>query len=51
MGSVFGGGKGTTATVTGDTDVLLRGSVNVNRDVFGGGHVATVEGNTHVLIQ
>lgn len=50
MGSVFGGGKGETAVIHGDTHVLLKGHINVKTDVFGGGHKGNVTGSTHVKI-
>lgn len=54
-GSVFGGGKGTTATVSGNPTVIIGDwSPNtlaiVGGDVFGGGDEAPVEGNATVTV-
>lgn len=61
--NVFGGGNGTTATVTGNTNVTLGGNSNVgdsNSDensnvspcmVYGGGANASVTGKTNVNIE
>jgi hypothetical protein len=50
-GSIFGGGKGRTAVVTGNTDVQLQGYIKVESNVYGGGDAAEVTGNTNVTIQ
>ncbi len=55
-GSVYGGGFGTTAVVTANPQVTI-GDTNrlhtalVGTDVYGGGSLANVIGNTKVLIQ
>ena len=54
-GCVFGAGRGTTdkleaAQVQGDTHVILSGGT-VNGNVYGGGHLGQVTGNTKVEIK
>lgn len=49
--NVYGGGKGTTAKVTGNPQVTLSGNVHVGGSVYGGGDAAEVEGNTNVLLK
>ena len=46
-GSVYGGGKGTSATVTGAVTVEVQAGT-VGTDVYGGGALASVNGNTTV---
>lgn len=46
-GSVYGGGKGTSATVTGAVTVEVQAGT-VGNDVYGGGALANVNGNTTV---
>ena len=48
--SVYGGGCGTTAVITGDTRVQVMGTTRVDRNVYGGGNMGKVVGNTHVQI-
>lgn len=50
-GSIFGGGKGETAVITGSTSVLLQGSIEVFGNVYGGGHRGKVTGNTAVRVE
>ena len=49
--NVFGGGKGNTATVTGNTQVTLSGNAHVTGNVYGGGDAAQVSGSTNVKVQ
>ncbi|MBO7260396.1 MAG: hypothetical protein J6U97_02760, partial [Bacteroidaceae bacterium] len=53
-GSVYGGGLGNSAVVTGTTEVNISekdgGTVVVNENVFGGGDAAAVTGSTDVNI-
>lgn len=53
-GSVYGGGLGNSAVVTGTTEVNISakdgGTVAVNKNVFGGGDAAAVTGSTDVNI-
>ena len=49
-GSIFGGGLGTTAVITGDTRVGVFGTTTVRGNVYGGGDLGRVTGNTNVVI-
>ena len=49
--NVFGGGKGNTATVTGNPQVTLSGNAHVTGNVYGGGDAAQVSGSTNVKVQ
>ena len=57
-GNLYGGGHGTDAVVTGNTQVLMTGGTVgtvdgneiVDGDIFGGGNAAAVNGNTSVTI-
>ena len=57
-GNLYGGGHGTYAVVTGNTQVLMTGGTVgtvdgneiVDGDIFGGGNAAAVNGNTSVTI-
>lgn len=49
--NVFGGGKGSTATITGNPQVILSGNAHVDVNVYGGGDAAQVTGNSSVTIQ
>ncbi|MBP3763916.1 MAG: C10 family peptidase [Bacteroidales bacterium] len=49
-GSVFGGGLGTTATIRGNTNVNALGTTNVRGNIYGGGNMGRVTGNTRVVI-
>ena len=49
--NIFGGGKGNTAIVTGNPQVILSGTAHVNGNVYGGGDAAKVTGNTSVIIK
>ena len=51
LGNVFGGGKGATATVTGNPKVTLSGMAQVAGNVYGGGDAAAVSGKTQVVVQ
>ena len=51
LGNVFGGGKGATATVTGNPKVTLSGTAQVAGNVYGGGDAAAVSGKTQVVVQ
>lgn len=48
--SVFGGGYGARAQVTGSTTVLVKGPANIGENVYGGGNAGIVTGNTNVQI-
>ncbi len=48
--SVYGGGKGKKAILNEHTDVRVRGTATVGKNVYGGGNAAEVKGNTHVEI-
>ena len=48
---VFGGGKGNTATVTGNPKVTLSGNAHVTENVYGGGDEAVVTGETSVILR
>ncbi len=50
-GNVFGGGKGSSAVVTGNPQVTLSGDAQVSGNVFGGGDAAAVTGSTQVTIK
>ncbi len=53
-GSVFGGGLGSTAVVTGNPQVTIghtTGTVHIDGNVFGGGDAANVAGSPVVLVQ
>ena len=47
---VFGGGYGTSAVITGDTRVNILGTTHVGGNVYGGGNLGRVKGNTKVQI-
>ena len=55
-GSVFGGGLGSTAVVTGTPQVVIgddkgaAGTVQIDGNVFGGGDAANVTGDTYIFI-
>ncbi len=48
--SVYGGGFGTSATITGNTNVNILGTTYVGGNVYGGGNMGKVTGNTLVVI-
>ena len=48
--SVFGGGFGSTAIITGNTNVNIMGTTHVEGNVYGGGNMGKVKGNTRVVI-
>ena len=48
--SVYGGGFGTSATITGNTNVNILGTTYVGGNVYGGGNMGKVTGNTFVVI-
>ncbi len=48
--SVFGGGFGKTAVTTGNTEVKVLGTTHVESNVYGGGNMGKVTGNTKVVI-
>ena len=56
-GNVYGGGKGSSAVVTGEPLVTIGDTSNghsayvatVSGDVYGGGDAAAVDGNTHII--
>lgn len=50
-GNVFGGGYGSTATVTGNPAVFLRQGASITGNVYGGGNNGAVNGNSSVTIQ
>ncbi|MBP5340875.1 MAG: chitobiase/beta-hexosaminidase C-terminal domain-containing protein [Bacteroidales bacterium] len=49
--SVFGGGKGDDADITGNPRVTLSGTAQVGENVYGGGDAADVIGNTSVILK
>lgn len=49
--SVFGGGKGNDAVVTGNPLVTLSNTAQVGENVYGGGDAAPVTGNTSVILK
>lgn len=52
-GYIFGAGKGTEATVSGNTNVSIQnvsGDNKIVKDVYGGGELGAVEGSTNVRI-
>ena len=49
-GSIFGGGLGTTAIIRGNTSVNVFGTTHVESNVYGGGNMGKVTGNTKVVI-
>ena len=49
--SVFGGGLGGSATVTGNPTVILSGTAQVGGNVYGGGNEASVVGSTSVQLK
>ena len=49
-GHIFGGGLGTTAVIRGDTRVNVLGTATVRKNVYGGGNMGKVTGNTYVVI-
>ena len=48
--SVYGGGLGSNATITGNTNVNILGTTYVGGNVYGGGNMGKVTGNTLVVI-
>ena len=48
-GNVFGGGNESPSRS--NTEVIIKGDVEVTKDVFGGGNIANVDGSTTVDIQ
>lgn len=48
--SVYGGGFGTSATIAGNTNVNILGATYVGGNVYGGGNMGKVTGNTLVVI-
>ena len=48
--SIFGGGYGQTAVIKGDTEVNILGTTHVGGNVYGGGNMGKVLGNTRVVI-
>lgn len=48
---VFGGGKGSTADITGNPKVTLSGNAHVTENVYGGGDAAEVTGETSVILK
>lgn len=48
--SIFGGGYGQTAVIKGDTEVNILGTTRVGGNVYGGGNMGKVVGNTRVVI-
>ena len=50
-GTIFGGGFGEDAILTGDTHVDIRGNnTRIDHNVYGGGNGAKVTGNTDIII-
>lgn len=47
--NVYGGGKGLAATVNDDTTVLFNGGT-ISQDIFGGGNLGAVLGDTNITI-
>lgn len=47
---VYGGGCGPTAVITGDTKVQIFGTTHIHGNVYGGGNMGKVKGNTRVQI-
>ena len=50
MKSVYGGGLGSNATITGNTNVNVLGTTHVEGNVYGGGNMGKVTGDTRVVI-
>jgi hypothetical protein len=48
--NIFGGGYGRTAVITGNTSVRVLGTTSVYGNVYGGGNMGAVKGNTNVVI-
>ncbi len=48
--SVFGGGFGSSAFISGSTNVNVMGSTHVEGNVYGGGNMGKVAGNTLVVV-
>lgn len=48
--SVFGGGLGTNAVISGSTEVKIIGPAVIDKNVYGGGNGGEVTGDTHVVI-
>ena len=48
--SVFGAGRGLTATVNGNTDVNINEGAIVNQNIYGGGDNGSVAGDTSVIV-
>ncbi len=49
-GSVFGGGYGPSAVVTGNTNVNILGFSRIEKNIYGGGNKGRVTGDTRVVI-
>ena len=49
--NLFGGGKGSTADITGNPKVTLSGNAHVTGNVYGGGDAAEVTGETSVILK
>ena len=49
-GSVYGGGHGVNAITTGNTNVQILGFSRIEKNVYGGGNMGTVTGDTRVVI-
>ncbi len=48
--SIYGGGLGSNATITGNTNVNIMGTTYVGGNVYGGGNMGKVVGDTRVVI-
>ena len=48
--SVFGGGYGQTAVTTASTEVRILGTSTIRGNVYGGGNMGKIRGNTRVII-
>ena len=49
-GSVFGGGYGSSAVVTGNTNVNILGFSRIEKNIYGGGNMGRVTGDTRVVV-
>ena len=49
-GSVYGGGHGVNAITTGNTNVQILGFSRIEKNVYGGGNMGKVTGDTRVVI-
>lgn len=49
-GVLHGGGNGSLATLSGNTEVIIRGGSDLSDNVFGGGSAAKVVGNSSITI-